>query len=98
MVAALTATMIAPAKAGPASEPLVSVANATLPSVALPNLLDPNGKPVLSAPEANSDDAVAPPSSETVQAVKRTSIIGGDQDLATEILTALYGAVTGRRP
>jgi DNA-binding HxlR family transcriptional regulator len=34
----------------------------------------------------------------TVQAVKRTSVIGGDQDLATEILTALYGAVTGRRP
>ena len=52
MVATLTAAMIAPAKAGPATEPLVSVANATLPSVALPDLLDPKGKPVLSAPEA----------------------------------------------
>src|SRR4029079_16735803 len=63
MVAALTATIIAPAKAGPASEPLVSVANATLPSIALPDLLDPDGKPVLSAPQAPSaqaqDDATA---------------------------------------
>jgi N-acetylmuramoyl-L-alanine amidase len=52
MVATLTAAMIAPAKAGPASEPLVSVANATLPRIALPDLLDPSGKPVLSVPQA----------------------------------------------
>jgi spore germination cell wall hydrolase CwlJ-like protein len=52
MVAALTATIIAPVKAGPAPETMVSVANATLPSVALPNLIDPKGQPVLSAPEA----------------------------------------------
>ena len=64
MVAALTATIIAPARAGPAAEPLVSVAKDTLPSVVLPDLLDPNGKPVLTAPQApdatvptdNSDD------------------------------------------
>jgi N-acetylmuramoyl-L-alanine amidase len=60
MVAALTATMIAPAKAGPVAEPLVSVANATLPSVALPDLLDPNGKPVLSAPQAAPDATPQP--------------------------------------
>ena len=52
MVAALTATIIAPARAGPAAEPLVSVAKDTLPSVVLPDLLDPNGKPVLTAPQA----------------------------------------------
>ena len=52
MVAALTATIIAPARAGPAAEPLVSVAIATLPSVALPDLLDPEGEPALSAPQA----------------------------------------------
>jgi cell wall hydrolase len=87
MVAALTATMIAPAKAGPASEPLVSVANATLPSLALPDLLDPNGKPVLSAPQAapdpsantENDDGIASPSSETVQTVKARG------DLATMV-------------
>lgn len=56
MVAALTATVIAPAQAGPATEPLVSVANATLPSVALPDLLDPQGKPVLSEPKAPDAD------------------------------------------
>jgi spore germination cell wall hydrolase CwlJ-like protein len=51
MVAALTATIIAPVKAGPATEPLVAVAKETLPSVTVPDLLDPNGKPVLSAPQ-----------------------------------------------
>ena len=79
MVAALTATIIAPVKAGPATEPLVSVANATLPTVALPDLLDPNGKPVLSAPEAPNaqvqDDATA----EAAPAVKPTG------DLATMV-------------
>ena len=52
MVAALTATIIAPVKAGPAPETLVSAANATLPSIALPDLLDPKGQPVLVAPVA----------------------------------------------
>ena len=79
MVAALTATIIAPVKAGPATEPLVSVANATLPTVALPDLLDPNGKPVLSAPEAPNaqvqDDATA----EAAPALKPTG------DLATMV-------------
>ena len=41
MVAALTATIIAPAKAGPVAEPFVSVANATLPKVAFPSMVDP---------------------------------------------------------
>src|SRR4029078_3552080 len=50
MVAALTATIVVPVKAGPAAEPLVSVANATLPSIALPDLLDPKGEPALSEP------------------------------------------------
>jgi len=59
MVAALTATIIAPARAGPSAEPLVSVAKDTLPSVVLPALLDPNGKPVLTAPEV--PDAASEP-------------------------------------
>jgi len=52
MCAALTLTTIAPAKAGPSAEPLVSVANATLSKVAIPDLLDPNGEPKLSQPDA----------------------------------------------
>lgn len=67
--AALTATAIAPAQAGPSSDHLVSVANATLAKVAVPELIDPNGQPQLSQPEtqpdastpdASSDDQGAP--------------------------------------
>jgi N-acetylmuramoyl-L-alanine amidase len=52
MVAALTATIIAPAKAGSTAEPLVPVASASLPKVAVPDLLDPQGEPTLSQPDA----------------------------------------------
>ncbi|HVI05568.1 MAG TPA: cell wall hydrolase [Sphingomicrobium sp.] len=53
MVAALTATIIAPAKAGPSGEPLLPATSANLPEVAVPGLLDPNGKPTLSQPETS---------------------------------------------
>ena len=53
MVAALTATVIAPAKAGPAGEPLVPVSSVTFPKVAEPVLLDPQGEPTLSQPQAD---------------------------------------------
>ena len=72
MVAALTATIIAPVKAGPAPETLVSAANATLPSIALPDLLDPKGQPVLVAPEApeTPDADVQNETSDAAPAVK----------------------------
>jgi cell wall hydrolase len=57
MVAALTATIIAPAQAGPSSEPLVAVANATIPKISVPELLSPQGEPTLSAPEATDNQA-----------------------------------------
>ena len=44
MVAALTATIIAPAQAGPAAEPLLPAASATLPKVAVPELARPAGR------------------------------------------------------
>jgi len=74
MVAALTATIIAPVKAGPAPETLVSAANATLPSIALPDLLDPKGQPVLVAPEApeTPDADVQNETSDAAPAVKPT--------------------------
>jgi spore germination cell wall hydrolase CwlJ-like protein len=62
--------MIAPAKAGPAAEPLVSVANATLPSVALPDLLDPKGEPVLVAPDAPESDVQSDVTVDAAPAVK----------------------------
>jgi len=52
MIAALTATIIAPAQAGPSGEPLLPVANANLPQASVPELLDPQGEPTLSQPQA----------------------------------------------
>jgi N-acetylmuramoyl-L-alanine amidase len=60
--AALTATTIAPAQAGPASETLVSTANATLAKVSVPELLDPNGQPQLAQPDADTPETAAPES------------------------------------
>ena len=57
MVAALTATIIAPAKAGPSADALVPATNATPPMAAIPELLDPQGEPTLSQPQsANPQD------------------------------------------
>ena len=86
MVAVLTATIIAPAKAGPVAEPLVSAANAALPSVALPGLIDPNGQPILSAPEA-PDSEVKP---DAAPAIKPTG------DLA-EMVAELRSPEAGSR-
>lgn len=52
MIAALTATSIAPAKAGPTAEPLLPVASASLPKIVVPELLDPQGEPTLAQPDA----------------------------------------------
>jgi N-acetylmuramoyl-L-alanine amidase len=54
--AALSATTIAPARAGPTGEGLVSVANATLAKVSVPELLDPNGEAQLSQPDADTPE------------------------------------------
>src|SRR3981189_3639867 len=81
MVAALTATIIAPARAGPAADPLVSVANATLPSVALPDLLDPQGEPALSAPQVPDAEV----SSDTTADADLGQTIKPSGDLATMV-------------
>jgi N-acetylmuramoyl-L-alanine amidase len=51
MVAALSATIIAPANAGPSGQPLLAAASPVLPAASVPQLLDPNGEPALSAPQ-----------------------------------------------
>ena len=64
MVAALTATIIAPATAGPSGEPLLPATSAALPEVVVPELLDPKGEPTLSQPQETDDrdnDETAPP-------------------------------------
>jgi spore germination cell wall hydrolase CwlJ-like protein len=73
MVGALTATVIAPANAGPTAEPVVSAASAALPKVAIPDLLDPNGQPILAQPQAQTPDSRADSDTdEAAPAVKPT--------------------------
>ena len=76
--AALTATTIAPAEAGPANETLVSTANATLAKASIPELIDPNGQPQLAQPDAdtpetptdeNADQAAIDPSEDLASMV-----------------------------
>jgi spore germination cell wall hydrolase CwlJ-like protein len=56
--AALTASTIAPAQAGPTgAETLTKVANATLTNVSVPELIDPNGQPQLSQPDTDSQES-----------------------------------------
>jgi spore germination cell wall hydrolase CwlJ-like protein len=52
LIAALTATVIAPAEAGPAAEAVVAAASPDLPKATIPALLDPSGEPTLSQPQA----------------------------------------------
>jgi len=58
MTAALSMTAFAPARAGPSADTLVSVANATLPKIPVPDLIDVQGEPQLAQPDA--DDTQTP--------------------------------------
>jgi len=72
MVAALTATIIAPANAGPSAEPLLPAASPSLPQLSVPQLLDPQGEPVLSAPQTPDSQPSAEPEQNDQRAVKPT--------------------------
>jgi spore germination cell wall hydrolase CwlJ-like protein len=87
MIAALTATIIAPAQAGPSGEPLLPVTSASLPKVAVPELLDPKGEPTLSQRDAAQTPADG---DETEVAVKPT----GD---LTSMVAQLRSADAGSR-
>ena len=71
MIAALTATVIAPAKAGPSAEPVLPATSATLPKVAIPDLLDPKGEANLSEPQA-TDTQSQTDADDTPDAVRPT--------------------------
>jgi spore germination cell wall hydrolase CwlJ-like protein len=55
----------APATAGPAAEPLIPIASASLPKIVVPELLDPEAEPQLAAPDAAAPDATAPDTGES---------------------------------
>ena len=59
MIAALTATVIAPAKAGPSVEPLMPATVPVAPKVAIPALIDPQGEPTLSQSQNSDTDSQA---------------------------------------
>src|SRR5690349_8744948 len=59
LCATLAATTVAPAQAGTSNEPL-TVAAASLPEVAVPDLIDPDGEPQLSGQSAKQLQAVMP--------------------------------------
>src|SRR3954447_12734871 len=63
--AALSVTSLAPAQADPSSEPLLSVTSATVPTVAVEELIDPQGEPQLSVPADEAPATEALPSAET---------------------------------
>ena len=79
MMAALTATIIAPAQAGPSGEPLLPAASPTLPRIAVPELLDPQGEPTLTEPQAADTQSPAQGDDDAAAAVKPTG------DLATMV-------------
>jgi N-acetylmuramoyl-L-alanine amidase len=93
--AALTATTIAPAQAGPTGgDTLVDVANATLAKVSVPELLDPNGQPQLSQPDIDVPEA--PTDDQGAQTVIARPAIDRSEDLAS-MVEQLRGPDAGSR-
>lgn len=91
MAAALSVTAFAPARAGPSADTLVSVANATLPKIQVPNLIDPQGEPQLAQP-ATSEDMQTPETDE--QAAEPA--IDRDQDLPSMVADLRSGEAGSR--
>ncbi|HEX8936639.1 MAG TPA: cell wall hydrolase [Sphingomicrobium sp.] len=92
--AALTASTIAPAEAGPTGgDRLVSVANTTLAKVSVPELIDPNGQPQLSQPDADTPEA--PTDSQSADQMARPNI-DRSEDLSS-MVADLRGPEAGSR-
>jgi len=93
MVAALTTTSIGPAFAGTSPDAPVPVASATLPKVAIPSLLNPQGEPTLSEP-ATSDTQTDSPDSDTPDMAAPEPAVRPSGDLAA-MVTQLRGTEPG---
>src|SRR4030095_4301617 len=72
--AALCASSVAPAQAGPSDESLPPVETASLPKVEVPNLLDDGIEPVLAQPEAQVEGG-EPARQASSQSSKRRSSV-----------------------
>jgi len=89
MVAALAATIIAPAKAGPSGEPLLVTTSASTPEVSVPSLLDPNGEPILSGQQQPSNDQVQENGDDELPAIKPTENLA---EMVAQLRTAEAGS------
>lgn len=92
--AALTASTIAPARADPSDEPLMSMASTSLPKVAVPALLDPQAEPILTSSETEAPaETAAPIAAEAETAVPAVKPTG---DLSA-MVSQLRGSAAGSR-
>jgi N-acetylmuramoyl-L-alanine amidase len=84
---------IAPAQAGPNGDTLVSTADATLSKVSVPELLDPNGEPQLSEPDADTPES---PTDQRIEPDEQSPAVAVDrsQDLAS-MVAELRGPTPG---
>lgn len=99
--AALSITFIVPAQAGPSVNSLVSAASASLPKVDVPELLDPQGEPQLSQPDADQSQpdefpAVTEPEATTPPETVETAPARPTGDLAS-MVAQLRGPDAGSR-
>jgi N-acetylmuramoyl-L-alanine amidase len=92
--AALTVATIAPAQAGPTGDTLVSVANATIAKVSVPELLDPNGQPQLSQPDADTPET---PDEQNLPPVAEPAIAHPAVD-RSEDLASMVAQLRGSEP
>src|SRR3954468_19042299 len=91
--AALTATYMVPAQAGPSGEPLLPMASASLPQVAVPELLDPQGEPQLAEPQTDGAPAAT---DQTVQVAQPAPVVKPTGELS-EMVAQLRDSVAGSR-
>src|SRR4051794_3322813 len=95
--AALTATFIVPAHAGPTAEAPLSVASASFPKVAIPDLLDPQGEPELSLPDSDDNQVQqVQPAEEAAPAPATEPAVDRTEDLAA-MVADLRGPEPGSR-
>jgi N-acetylmuramoyl-L-alanine amidase len=81
-----------PAQAGPSGEPLLPATSATLPQVAVPELLDPQGEPQLAEPQADSTaPATTDGTADTADAVAPVKVTGELSEMVAQLRDAAPG-------
>jgi spore germination cell wall hydrolase CwlJ-like protein len=81
-----------PAQAGPSGEPLLPATSATLPQVAVPELLDPQGEPQLAEPQADSTaPATIDGTGNTADAVASAKVTGELSEMVAQLRDAAPG-------